>query len=106
MATLAPTRRSMELRALLAQHQGELEAVFEQYGLAHVRVFGSVARGDADDESDVDLLFECPEGMGLLTMSRVERELSEILGVAVDLVPETALLTTARANVEKDARPL
>ncbi|WP_341729083.1 nucleotidyltransferase domain-containing protein [Brooklawnia sp.] len=91
---------------MIDEHRSEIEAVLCANRVAGVRVFGSVARGDADENSDIDLLFARPNGMGLMAMSRLERELSEILGVGVDLVPETALLETVRPSVYADARPL
>ncbi|HMR48993.1 MAG TPA: nucleotidyltransferase domain-containing protein [Arachnia sp.] len=106
MTTLTPTRRSVELRALLEEHRAELNAVFDRYGVKNVRLFGSVARGEADDDSDIDLLFERPAGMGLRKMSRVEREVSDVLGVAVDFVPDASLLKTVRATVLTDTEQL
>lgn len=106
MTTLAPTRRSVELRELIAQHHDELLSVFERYGATNARVFGSVARGEADEGSDIDLLFTPPDRISLMTLSRAEGELSDILGVPVDLVPDTALLHAVRPGVLADARAL
>ncbi len=67
----------------LREHQGELKAA----GIVHLRVFGSVARGEASRDSDVDLLAEFDESrrLTLLTMSRLENRLGDLLGVKVDL---------------------
>lgn len=69
-------------------------------------MFGSVARGDADEDSDIDVTFPYPEGIGLHTMNRMERQLSELPGVNVDMVPDSALLETVRPSVLADAVPL
>ncbi len=56
MTTLSPTTR--RLRAALQQHRGRMSAILEAYGATNPRVFGSVARGDARESSDVDLLVD------------------------------------------------
>lgn len=106
MTTLTPTRRSVELRALLEEHRAELNAVFDRYGVKNVRLFGSVARGEADDDSDIDLLFERPDGMDLFTMVGMGLDLSDILGVDVDVSPDGVLKEHLRSEVLTDARPL
>jgi hypothetical protein len=67
----------------LREHEGELKAA----GIVHLRVFGSVARGEASQNSDVDLLAEFEESrrLTLLTMSRLESRLEDLLGTKVDL---------------------
>jgi len=67
----------------LRQHERELKAA----GVVHLRLFGSVARGDTSRDSDVDLLADFDEStkLTLLTVSRIENRLAEVLGVKVDL---------------------
>ena len=67
----------------LRQHAPELQ----EAGLVHLRVFGSVARGEANAHSDVDLLadFDRSKPCTLLTISRLENRLADILGAKVDL---------------------
>ena len=68
---------------ILREHAPELKAA----GLAHLRVFGSVARGEASPESDVDLMadFDKSRRFTLLTMGKLENRLAEMLGTKVDL---------------------
>ena len=106
MSVQTPTRRSVELRGLIEQHRDELLAVLARHGAANPRVFGSVARGDADDQSDVDILIEAPKGMGLFGLSGLQLELTGILGTEVDLVPDRALLKSVRPSALADAMPL
>ncbi len=68
--------------------------------------FGSVARGDDSASSDVDLLVDIDEGVGLLDLIGLERELTELLGVDVDVVPADALKPHIRGRVESEAVPL
>ncbi len=72
----------------------------------NVRVFGSVARGEDVESSDVDLLVDLGEGVGLLDLIGLERELAELLGVDVDVVPADSLKTRIRERVEREAVPL
>ena len=75
-------------------------------GASNLRVFGSVARGQDGPYSDVDLLVDLSPGTGLVGLSGLERELSEILGVDVDLSPADSLKPRARARAEREAIPL
>jgi len=72
----------------------------------NVRVFGSVARGEDLGSSDVDLLVDLEEGVGLLDLIGLQRELAELLGVDVDVVPADSLKPRIRERVEREAVPL
>ena len=65
-----------------------------------------MARGDDDTGSDVDILVDLPPGTSLFDLLRMQDELELILGVKVDLVPESALKAAFREPVEADAVPL
>jgi uncharacterized protein len=65
-------------------------------------VFGSVARGEDRAGSDVDLLADLPEGMGLFALGSLRSELSRILDAPVGLVPAAGLKPDVRAGVERD----
>jgi len=68
---------------ILREHAPELRAA----GLVHLRVFGSVARGEATPQSDVDLLadFDRSKRLTLLTVGSLERRVGDLLGLKVDL---------------------
>ncbi|MHB8296687.1 MAG: helix-turn-helix domain-containing protein [Acidimicrobiales bacterium] len=87
-------------------HRVELLAVLSRYGLANARMFGSVARGEEGSESDVDLLVDVPEGVGLVTLGRCQAELEGLLGTRVDLVPAGDLKPGVAAEVLAEAVPL
>lgn len=72
----------------------------------NVRVFGSVARGEDTDESDIDILVDLDEGVGMFDLIGLERELRDLLGVDVDLVPAANLKPRMRDRVLREAIPL
>ncbi|WP_337313463.1 nucleotidyltransferase domain-containing protein [Candidatus Aeolococcus gillhamiae] len=71
-----------------------------RHGASHIRVFGSVARATADDVSDVDLLVDLEAGRTLLDVVALERELSALLGYAVDVA--SRFRPSLRRAVERD----
>jgi uncharacterized protein len=76
------------------------------HGITHLRVFGSVARGEDRPDSDVDLLADIPEGVGLLELGRAREEMERILKTRVDLVPVGDLKPEVAKRVTKDLVPL
>lgn len=85
----------------LAARRSEVRAAFERARLPQPRVFGSVARGDDDVSSDVDLIVEFSDRHDIVDLLALESELEEILTVGVDIVDaraDGAVLTHARAE--------
>jgi predicted nucleotidyltransferase len=80
----------------------DLVATAAAYEVTNLRVFGSVARGEDQPDSDVDLLVDLPPDMGLLDLGRVQDELEAILGAKVDLVPASDLKPAVRARAERE----
>lgn len=66
-------------------------------------MFGSVARGDEGQDSDVDLVGDLPPTMGLVGLGLVRGEFEAILAARVDLVPASDLKPDVRARVEREA---
>ncbi|MDX2033371.1 MAG: nucleotidyltransferase family protein [Blastocatellia bacterium] len=85
--------------------QEPLKEVCRRYRIRELSLFGSMARGDFNDQSDVDLLveFEPEMEVGFLTLSRLHRELSSILGRPIDLVPKLGLKPAIKQEVLESA---
>ncbi len=90
-----------------AELRQKILSVLSPYGIRCIAVFGSFARGEQTAASDLDILvdFEEPrkQPLGLLTWVRLERELSESLGVKVDLVSGSGLSRHLRPYIEAEA---
>jgi uncharacterized protein len=76
------------------------------HGARNVRVFGSVARGEADERSDVDFLVEMASGRSLLDLGGLLMDLQDLLGRRVDVVTEKGLKDRIRDRVLREAVPL
>lgn len=90
----------------LARSGARVAEIAGSYGLFNVRVFGSVARGEDDGDSDVDLLVDVGPGVGLMALARCQRDLEALLDASVDLVPARDLKEGVAASVLADVRPL
>ncbi len=87
--------------------RAELAALASRYGARHLRVFGSVARGEEGPDSDVDFLVEMPRGYDLFGQRLpLAEQLSNLLKRQVDLIPEHELNPHIRDRVLKEAMEL
>jgi predicted nucleotidyltransferase len=93
------------LRLVTAKRDAILAAASRR-GARHVRLFGSVVRGEARGDSDVDFLVDLDRGRSLLDLGGLLVDLEAILGRKVDVVTPAGLRPRVRASVLKDARPL
>ena len=85
---------------ILETHRRELR---ERFGVKSLRLFGSVARDEASEQSDVDVLVDFDETPSLFGFLRLRGYLQDLLGAKVDLITESGLKERARPYVEKDA---
>jgi predicted nucleotidyltransferase len=81
----------MITRADILSRRDEILAVAARNGASHVRIFGSIARGDARGASDLDLLVRFEPGRSLMDHGMLVEELQQLLDVKVDVVSEGAL---------------
>lgn len=75
-------------------------------GAEHVRLFGSVARGEESPESDIDFLVSLHPGRTLLDIARLEQQLETLLGRRVDVVTEESLYEPIRTTAVREAVPV
>lgn len=87
----------------LRRHRRAVIETLERAGARNPRVFGSVARAEDTDSSDVDLLVDLDDTVGLVTLARLTRELTELLGTDVDIVPADTLKPGVRDRVLAEA---
>ena len=98
------TDESASLRAAIAAHRDAVDLVLRRYQAANPRLFGSVARGDATYDSDIDLLVDLLPGGGneLLRVAGIAEELSLLLGTRVDVVATSLLRSEVSASTMAD----
>ncbi|HLX57438.1 MAG TPA: nucleotidyltransferase family protein [Ktedonobacteraceae bacterium] len=93
----------MPLDELLQTKREDILQTARKYGAYNVRVFGSVARGEADEKSDIDLLVDMEKGRSLLDLGGLLMDLQDLLGCDVDVVTEKGLRDRIRERVLKEA---
>ena len=96
----------MSLNELLQSKREDILRTAAKYGAYNVRVFGSVARGEADEKSDIDLLVDMEPNRSLFDLGGLWTDLQDLLGHNVDVVPEDCLRARIRERVLKEAVPL
>jgi predicted nucleotidyltransferase len=97
---------SSPLARRLRRHAREIRDAVAEAGGSDVRVFGSLATGRENSNSDVDLLFTMGPALSLMQLSVLESRVAEILGSEVDLVPDSALRPDLRERILAEAVPL
>ena len=93
----------MGIDELLGGKRDEILRVAASHGVRKIRVFGSVARGEADETSDIDFLVELEPGRTLFDLGGLLMDLRDLLGRDVDVVTEDGLKTRIRTRVLREA---
>jgi predicted nucleotidyltransferase/DNA-binding XRE family transcriptional regulator len=101
----APRRRG-SLRDVLKRQRERVLELARRRGAVNVRVFGSVAREEDTEESDIDLLVDLEPGHTILDLVGLRRELTEALGISVDVTTVGMLKKQLRPRVLAEAVPL
>jgi len=83
-----------------------LRALCKTHRISRLRVFGSVARGEADPQSDLDLIADFSSPVGLFDIVGIEGELSRLFGMRVDLLTEGAISPYIRERITDDIKVL
>ena len=93
----------MGIDELLREKGEEILKIASQHGACNVRVFGSVARGEADSQSDIDFLIDLGENLSPWFPVRLIRDLENLLGRKVDVATENGLKDRIRERVLREA---
>lgn len=94
------------MHPLIETHRTEILALAERHGIRDVRVFGSMARGDAGETSDVDLLVTLLPGRTGLALGGLLMDVQDLLQRRVDVVTERGLHPALRERILQEAEPL
>lgn len=87
----------------IKDHRDTILAIAQRYGARDVRIFGSVARGEATEQSDLDLIVRFDTGRTLLDHGGLVMDLRELLGMKVDVIDEEAMRDRFRDEVMREA---
>lgn len=85
------------------KHRAEILKIAARHGASNIRMFGSVARGNADDRSDIDFLVDLENGRSLFDLGGLLVDLEKLLGCSVDVVTENGLRPRIRERVLNEA---
>jgi predicted nucleotidyltransferase len=96
----------MITRQDIAERREEILALASRYGAHDLRIFGSVARGDQRDDSDLDIIARFDLGRSLFDQGGLLMDLQDLLGIKVDLISESGMRPRFRDHVMKEAVPL
>ena len=88
------------------QRRDEIDRIAARHGARDVRLFGSVVRGDAAADSDLDVLVQLDPERSLLDQVALKRDLESLLGCAVDVVVDDAVRPALRDRIFAEAVPL
>lgn len=96
----------MRLSTLVREKRDDILRIAAHHGASNVRVFGSVARGEADEASDIDFLVDLAPDRSLLDLGGLWWDLNDLLGGKADVVTEQGLRDHIRERVLEEAAPL
>ena len=91
---------------IIADKKEQILASAAKHGASNVRMFGSVAKGTADEKSDIDFLVDLEGGRSLFDLGGLLMDLQELFGREVDVLTENGLHWYIKKQVISDARPV
>lgn len=96
----------MITRDTIREHREAILAIARRYGASDIRIFGSVARGDATESSDLDLIVRFGPECSLFDHGGLLMDLQDLLGVKVDVISENGMRERFRNHIMQDVVPL
>ncbi len=97
---------SDNLKQRILEKRTEILKIAAKYGAKNIRIFGSVARGEATDQSDIDFLMDLESGHSLLHRISLIQELEDLLDCKVDVAKPQLLHETIKEQVLNECIPL
>jgi len=97
---------SSKRAAKLRKQRGKINSLLSEAGASNPRIFGSVARGEDNQSSDIDLLVDFDVNLGLLPIIELNQKLSELLGERVEVSPVQVLKHSVLESALSEAVPL
>jgi hypothetical protein len=95
-----------DIYQIVHEKREEIHCIADRYGASRIRIFGSVARHEADEKSDIDFLVELEPGRTLFDLGGFAYDLEKLLGRPVDVCTEPLLREPIRSRVVLEAVPL
>lgn len=99
-------KQALGIAEIIGNKRDQIRELARKYGADQVRVFGSVARGEATPDSDIDLLVSFPSDRSIFDLVGLWLDLTDLLGREVDLSTDESLKDYVRLDALKDAVPL
>jgi uncharacterized protein len=96
----------MKPSAAIAEHSHRVREILTRFRMVNPRIFGSTARGEDAEGSDLDILVEAPPGTTLYDLAQVELELEAVLDCKVDVLTVGFLAPDVAEDVERELAPL
>jgi len=90
----------------IEEHRQTLEVLCQKYGILYLGVFGSYSRGEANEDSDLDLLIEFAQSKSAFELLKIKRELEQLLDHQVDMVLQKYLDPQIKPHVLKDLQTI
>ena len=91
------------LMTLVQQNKNQILLISNRYGIKNIRLFGSIVRGEENENSDIDFLVELEMGRSFLDLVGYWQDLEEILNCSVDVVSENGLSPYLKEKILKEA---
>lgn len=96
----------MMSKNILKKNRDKILSICKKYGAKDIRIFGSLARGDSNKKSDVDILVKMEAGRTLFDLVDLWQELEEVLNCKVDIITEGGVSPYLREKIFSEAIPL
>ena len=87
----------------LRSRRGDILRIADRHGARNIRIFGSVARSETNDRSDLDVLVEMGRERDLIDLISIQQDLEDMLGCKVDVLTEAAISPYIRESIIHDA---